>query len=243
MNHMKKLLTFVVFILLPLGAFSQVTWNVKAGLGSSGLLSYGGEDARFSFRVGGGANVPFGRGFFVNPSLYFVRKGFTFDGFYGSEQISEAHYNVRMDYLELPVNVGFRLDLGKDCGLSFYTGPYVACGLNSKARVNISNSDYKHTFSENLFDKGSNLLGVVYNTNNKQVVMPKFKRIDAGLQSGIQIDYRHLLIGAEIGIGLTHVANQSAVDPGVLPTIVSLLTFGTASPRNIVGQVMIGYRF
>ncbi|MFR5269918.1 MAG: hypothetical protein ACLTGI_03500 [Hoylesella buccalis] len=130
-----------------------------------------------------------------------------------------------------------------DLYLNLYTGPYIACGLNSKAKVSMANSDYKHTFKENLFEQGSKMLGNSYNEDKELVELPKFKRMDVGLQSGLELDINRIIIGAEMSIGLTPVADQPIVTEDVVLQVFQALLFGTAKPHHIVLQATVGYRF
>lgn len=240
---MRKKLWSLALVVCPLFATAQVTWNVKGALGSSAFIANSGESPQLSYRLGGGMAVPLGRTFYFQPSLYLANKGFNFNGYFGNEQISEARYHVNMHYVELPLNIVAHIHLTDDLYLNLYTGPYIAYGLSSKAKVNIPNSDYKHTFKENLFEQGSKMLGNSYNEDKKLMELPKFKRMDVGLQSGVELDINRIIIGVEMSIGLTPVADHSIVKEDIVGQVLQALLFGTAKPHHVVFQATVGYRF
>lgn len=240
---MRKKIWSLALVVCPLFATAQVTWNVKGALGTSAFIANSGESPQLSYRLGGGMAVPLGRTFYFQPSLYLANKGFNFNGYFGNGQISEARYHVNMHYVELPLNIVAHIHLTDDLYLNFYTGPYIACGLNSKAKVGMVNSHYKHTFKENLFEQGSKMLGNSYNEDKKLVELPKFKRMDVGLQSGMELDIDRITIGAEMSLGLTPVADQPIVTEDVVLQVLQAILFGTAKPHHIVLQGTVGYRF
>lgn len=240
---MRTKLWSLALVVCPLFATAQVTWNVKGALGTSAFIANSGESPQLSYRLGGGMAVPLGRTFYFQPSLYLANKGFNFDGYFGNEQISEARYHVNMHYVELPLNIVAHIHLTDDLYLNLYTGPYIACGLNSKAKVSMANSDYKHTFKENLFEQGSKMLGNSYNEDKKLVELPKFKRMDVGLQSGLELDINRIIIGVETSFGLTQVTNQPIVKEDVVEQVLQALLFGTVTPHHFVFQATVGYRF
>ncbi len=239
----KQCLWLLVGLMLPLCATAQVKWMVKSGIGSSTFIANSGEDSRLFYRLGGGAIVPLSKRWNLTPALYFSKKGFTFRGAYGSKQIDNAHFSVGMNYVELPVTVGHRLELGKDCGFSFYLGPYVACGLSAKARVALDNGNYKHTFKENLFAESCDMMGLAYNEKQRKVTLPRFERVDTGLQMGFELDIDRILLGVEMDYGITPVAHQPIVDPNIVSEIVQKIFFNVENPHHLILQITAGYRF
>ena len=87
------------------------------------------------------------------------------------------------------------------------------------------------------------MLGNSYNEDKQLVELPKFKRMDVGLQSGLELDINRIIIGAEMSIGLTPVTNQPIVKEDVVAQVLQALLLGTATPHHIVLQATVGYRF
>lgn len=239
---MRKILLPVLIMILPLMAAAQIKWDAKIGVGTNLIIANSGEDPCLSYKLGGGANIPLGKGWQLNPALYYSKKGFGFDGFFGNEQISEARYRVGLHYLELPVNAGYRISLGKEAGILMYMGPYVAYGLSGKATVKSTNSSYRHTFKENLFNESSDLFNASYNDRQHLVTLPKLKRMEFGIQSGVELDFNRFLFGVDVGYALTSLANQPLVDNDLYLNIINALLFARTTPHNVNVQCTIGYR-
>ncbi len=130
MNKLRKAMIGAALCALPLMANGQdIHWQARGGIGCSSVFAgVTNIKDRVGFHVGGGADIGLSKNgvWRFQPSLQFVRKGWKFDGFYGNEQIMEARYSTRLDYLQLPLQMAARLRLGKDCFLTFRSGGYVA---------------------------------------------------------------------------------------------------------------------
>jgi hypothetical protein len=169
---MKKLLTIVA--LMVLGAttsFAQL--GLRAGVNFNNI----GKDAKdepilkaenkTGFHIGAVYNIDLIGSFSIEPGLYFSQKGFTLDGeelVVGDPNQSLfdlSSYSLKgdanMNYLEVPVNVKYKLLDLSILGLDAHIGPFVAYGLGGKLE------DTK------IFDKD----GLDY------------KRFDFGLQMGV----------------------------------------------------------
>lgn len=75
---MKRIILLVCLIAGTLGAYSQVTWNLKAGVGLSALegTNYEGDNSiRIVGKIGVGMEVPLNRNLSFMPSLEFAMKG------------------------------------------------------------------------------------------------------------------------------------------------------------------------
>ena len=135
---MKKIL-FVCSALLMIGfsAKAQVQFGLRAGGNMSSLLAKEeGDYERLKFlpgfHVGGTADIALGNSFALQPGLIFSTKGYKVD----EDAVSFDLYNdqtVKLSayYLELPVNVIFKPQLGKG-NLLLGVGPYIAYGLGGK---------------------------------------------------------------------------------------------------------------
>lgn len=170
---MKKLLTIVA--LMVLGAttsFAQL--GLRAGVNFNNI----GKDAKdepflkaenkTGFHIGAVYNIDLIGSFSIEPGLYFSQKGFTLDG----EEIDlsgvdpnepllsfSAKGDANMNYIEVPVNVKYKLLDLSVLGLDAHIGPFAAYGLGGKLE------DTK------IFDKD----GLDY------------KRFDFGLQMGVGV--------------------------------------------------------
>lgn len=112
---MKKLILLVAVALFAFNVNAQdVTFGAKAGVN---FASLGGDDAdgldsRTSFHVGGVVNIGISEKFSVQPEVV-----------YSSQGASEGDYDLKMDYLNIPVLAqievadGFSVEVGPQIGI------------------------------------------------------------------------------------------------------------------------------
>lgn len=240
---MKRLIVLAFTLCAFAASQAQVRWNAEVGLGSSAMVNPpSSSHCRFAYRIGGGAIIPLYSWFSLRPSLYFSKKGIGIDGYYGKEQITEADYKLSLNYLELPCYAGFDIRLKNGSAIVLKIGPFVSYGLNGKVGVSTTNTDFSKTYSENLFSKGCTMDNCAYDANNKVVSMPKFNRIDAGFSYGVAYEMRHISVGADISLSLTHAAS-SKVDDGVASANAQSNLKMTDKSTNLAALVHIGYIF
>ena len=72
---MKKGLIFVLFALVSIVSYSQISWNAKVGMNMSNLTGDADTDMKIGFNVGVGAEYAFTEMWSVQPSLMFTSKG------------------------------------------------------------------------------------------------------------------------------------------------------------------------
>ena len=89
---MKKGLIFVLFALVSIVSYSQISWNAKVGMNMSNFTGDSDTDMRVGFNVGVGMEYQFTDMWSIQPSLMFTQKGAKQD-------------EVKMNpmYLEIPV--------------------------------------------------------------------------------------------------------------------------------------------
>ena len=73
---MKKSLLFVLFALVSMVSYSQISWNVKAGMNMSNITGDADTDLRIGFNAGVGMEYQFTDTWSIQPSLMFSQKGF-----------------------------------------------------------------------------------------------------------------------------------------------------------------------
>jgi len=171
---MKKQLLFATLGLLGAQvaqAQAQLSVGAQLGLQSTSFSaprSYGAErQQRLGGQAGIIANAQFNH-FAIQPALLFSQKGDKNtwrEGDYASLQS-----NVRLNYLELPVN--FVLSTGKTEGFQLFAGPYVALGVGGRLRttftylgqvekdngaVSFRKSSYNNPHEFRRFDAGFNV--------------------------------------------------------------------------------------
>lgn len=245
MNRLANTLFGILLAILPLMAKAQdINWQAKAGIGYATV--FGGVsniDDRIGFHVGGGADIGLSKNgvWRFQPALQFVRKGWKFDGYYGNEQIMEAKYSTHLNYLQLPLQMAARLSLGKEWFITFRTGAYVAYGLSAKTGMEILSTDYDETFGVNHFSEDFDFNRCAYDKESRSVGFPKFNRWDAGAIGGIDLTYRHFIIGYNVSVGFTKLCDAGFMGNPLGNVITAVLLGG--HPKNITADISIGYQF
>ena len=99
-NDMKKGLIFVLFALVSIVSYSQVSWNAKVGMNMSNFTGDAETDMKIGFNVGVGMEYQFTEMWSIQPSLMFTTKG-------AKAKIEESGYELKITdnpmYLEIPV--------------------------------------------------------------------------------------------------------------------------------------------
>ncbi len=102
--------------------FSKFTYGVTAGLNMSKLGGDGGNtDAKLGGQIGGFAEYHLPANLALVTELRYIQKG-------GKEDDLE----FELSYIELPVNLAYRLKLGEERNVSFFGGAYVAYKIDEK---------------------------------------------------------------------------------------------------------------
>lgn len=138
-----KLLFLSLLLIAGYTTSAQVSLGVQGGVVLSNASGDQSEftldskpQSKLSWQAGLMADVPFGEGGFrLLPELKFVNKGFK-----ASEDIAglgSVSGNVGLSYIELPVNLGYALDLG-GAKLLVGAGPYLGFGIGGKAKYDVT---------------------------------------------------------------------------------------------------------
>lgn len=157
---MKRSFFTVLFALICTLGFSQVSFNVKAGLNLSSYIGENSDNSKFKpgVRLGVGMEYQFNEMVALQPSLFFSQKGAKYSGDYkGNIADADADVKINQLYLELPINVQFRFNIADNTNLVIATGPYLACGVGGKAKfdgnasvgsVEVNGSEKVDTFGD-----------------------------------------------------------------------------------------------
>ena len=151
---MKKGLIFVLFALVSIVSYSQISWNAKVGMNMSNFTGDMDTDMRIGFNVGVGMEYQFSDMWSIQPSLMFTQKGAKQD-------------EVKMNpmYLEIPVLAAARFAVVDGQNVVVKAGPYLACGIAGKYKIAGVKEDF---FGDNgggkRFDFGLGV-GVAYEIN------------------------------------------------------------------------------
>lgn len=162
---------------------AQVKFGPQAGLNVSNMtISYSGINMSMSslvgFHVGVVAEIPVATNFVIQPGLLYSTKGTKAD-------IEGIHETERLDYLELPVNAMYKIELSEQAKLLLFAGPYLAYGIGGK--------------------DSSTGESVKFSGDDKD-----FKALDFGLNFGPGIEINNTIqIKAQYSLGIANIAPES----------------------------------
>ena len=80
---MKKGLIFVLFALVSIVSYSQISWNAKVGMNMSNFTGDADTDMRVGFNLGVGMEYQFTDMWSLQPSLMFTQKAGVKEDFFG----------------------------------------------------------------------------------------------------------------------------------------------------------------
>ena len=104
---MKKSALFILFALISVAGFSQITgWNAKVGMNISNYTGDADLNAKIGFKLGGGFEYAFDNTWSLQPSLFLSTKGAKKDG-----------NSINAMYLELPVMAAARFNVADNTNI------------------------------------------------------------------------------------------------------------------------------
>ncbi|WP_304297579.1 porin family protein [Porphyromonas gulae] len=126
---MKKMILAATMLLASIGfanAQNRPTLRVDANFVGSNMtakeksISVNGTMLA-GLRIGGAAEFALGKdGVYLTPGLAYTMRGMKM----------ESEETLRLHYLQIPVNIGYRIPFGTDMNVSLEAGPYLAYGIS-----------------------------------------------------------------------------------------------------------------
>jgi len=104
-------------------------------------------------------------------------------------------------YIEVPLNAVVKIPVTKSTGIFFNAGPYAAIGIAGKSSGETKIGPLMSTSSSNI--KFSN--DDPFTSEQEDAAYDKLKRFDFGLNMGGGIEFSHLILKANFGLGLTKI--------------------------------------
>ena len=132
---MKKGLIFVLFALVSIVSYSQISWNAKVGMNMSNFTGDMDTDMKIGFNVGVGMEYQFSDMWSIQPSLMISQKGGKYD-----EDGETVKFNPM--YLEIPVLAAARFAVTDNQNVVVKAGPYFAFGVAGKVKVGDEKGDF-----------------------------------------------------------------------------------------------------
>jgi hypothetical protein len=127
---MKKLILIAVAAIAGTQANAQLSINPEAGVNFS-KTNANGSKFLTGFKAGAVADIDIAKGFYIQPGLFYSMKGDKAEGVLTTSKL-------QMNYLEIPLSLGYRYDMGNAGSLFATAGPYLGIGLNGKSTVTLA---------------------------------------------------------------------------------------------------------
>jgi len=177
---MKRAITFVLLLAIGiLPVIAQINFGVDAGFGTNDIMSsnmYTREKS--SYKLGAFINSPLfdkNKKDVWETGIYYQRKGMKMNNFLESSTNYIQYMDVSMDYIQVPLMVGYKYNFSPSFSVALKTGLYVAYAFDGSGNLTGMDMDGRRfnaqmdIFSSNPLEE----LGSSY-------PVKAFKRFDAG---------------------------------------------------------------
>ena len=199
---MRKVTIIIIIILTITSDIMAQSWNfgIEAGYVNNTLnVNEYKATARSGFRFGLDAEYQLANNICLESVLAYIRKGATTSGknLLGTE-ISSIKF-AEMDYLQLPVMIGYKFNIGNHFSIKPSIGGYYAVGVGGYALF-----DGIDAFNQPYTERTSTFSGT------DSAAYRPCNRNDGGVALALNIGYRNFAIKAEYDLGLataTHYGN------------------------------------
>jgi opacity protein-like surface antigen len=179
----RKIFAISVLLLSALCGYSQVSWNVKAGMNVSKVTNFSDTKMKPGYQFGAGMDYFFTNSWGIQPSLMIVSKGvkWTREAYIGElpddlpfspEPNASSNNTENRIYLEMPVMLAYRINLSNMLKLVFNGGGYVSYGIGGKS-----------IFTYNLYDGTTE--------KYKGDTFSRGEKFDYGLGAGTALEFKH----------------------------------------------------
>ncbi|MEO7522791.1 MAG: porin family protein [Ferruginibacter sp.] len=137
---MKKIILMAAIAVFSISSYAQVSFGAQVGANlGMGKETYGftnaptlSSNAKVGFLIGVLAEVGFGKLAF-RPELNFVQRGSKSGvNFYNGFSTSSYSRKLTLNYIDIPLNVVYKLEIGKTGKVFFGLGPAIEIGLSGK---------------------------------------------------------------------------------------------------------------
>lgn len=199
-----------------------VTFGVKAGVNLSNVNGDINEnDAKFGFTAGVSLDYAFNPNVYLLTGLDFSMKGFKVSDItvQGVSESITGDLKLNLSYIQLPIHIGYKLDVAENTKVVFHAGPYLAYGVNGKWKAEAGGEkESANAFTNDAIEND----------------VPKLKRFDFGLGLGVGAEFGKIGVNLGYDFGLVNVVDKYMFgDYGEVD----------ASIKNMNGYLTIGYKF
>ena len=202
---MKKLYLLVLCVLSAMLVNAQrPMWNVKLGLGASSWMGdgFGSSKSLFNQRIG--VDIPLTGWVSFQTGLNWTSKGAKYS------LLGDTKQTVNQNYFEMPILAAFHIGTPKNFDVVIAGGGYIGYGVVGKTEHKTDDvTSSWATFNDACL--------------NNVKIWDGLRRFDAGIQAGVNLDFRHYLVGVEGEFGLARMWKNG--------------------PRNLAIFATVGYKF
>ncbi|MDO4460990.1 MAG: porin family protein [Bacteroidia bacterium] len=195
---MKRFLLICVLLATALSVDAQLKFGVKGGLNVSKIRVSEGEvpDSKAGFHAGVMLDIALTKRIYFNPQLLYTQRGFSLEGLEieGLSGSKGVEAKVTLNYLQLPLDLNYRLGITDIITVDGIVGPYLAMGLSSKTTAEFDGHEI--TSSENYFSADDG-----------------YKRFDCGLRLGVGAHLgSHITASVVYDLGMTNLLKETYDD-------------------------------
>jgi predicted porin len=203
----KKILLLLISVLSVVAVSAQLKFGVKAGFNASTISNFPkveipGESGiststpyKPGFQIGVAAQYLITPELGIESGLYYTQIGNKYEVKVSIEnEYITAGLSSNPSYLQLPITVLYKFNVGTDLYLYPQAGLYLGYGLAGKV---------KPTFK-------TNVQGVTADTEKVDFFDDDTNRFDAGLTFGLNLQYSNWVIGLGYDLGLLKINKESA---------------------------------
>ena len=148
MKQIVLIVVFAFFSIVSVGA-QEFKWGVTGGLNISSPTDY---DSQVGYNAGVKGEYSFkkGKGFYLDFGVLLSKKGWKSKWYYDMESTNNMRWKADSHYLNIPIQLGYKIPVGSKCSLFTGVGPYFGVGLFGKYKFISENKE--ETLAKNVFD-------------------------------------------------------------------------------------------
>ena len=218
---MRKIIFFIAILCLSGKVLAQFNYGAKAGVNIS---NFGITDNSpyVGFNAGVYAEYFLPSSFGLSAGVDFSQKGSSFIPSRTKDSNEPSAMQTRLNYLDIPITVLYKINLDSDIHLLLKAGGYYALGISGKSTlfdndIQLSNNDPFGGFELELED-------------GRKWQFKTFDSSDYGCVLGVGVAYKHVRMGIDYKLGLKNITDGISIVNG-------------NTPRNRVWGISVGYTF
>mgnify|MGYP000057897944 FL=1 len=155
--------------------------------------------ALFNQRIGVGVDIPLTGWVSFSTGLNWTSKGAKYS------LVNDTKQTVNQNYFEMPLLAAFHIGTPKNFDVIISGGGYIGCGIVGKTEQKADDV----TSSWGTFNDAC--VGDIK-------IWDGLRRFDAGIQAGINLDFRHYIVGVEGEFGLARMWEKGPRNLGIFAT-------------------------